>query len=71
MRCVRARGRSPNAPVLRAIMMCRSESASQIASSQSWTDAIVASQIQRICSLADLSVPKAPAARRSMGIAAS
>jgi hypothetical protein len=42
-----------------------------MASSQSWTDAIVASQIQRICSLADLSVAKASAARRSMGIAAS
>ena len=71
MRCVRARGRSPNAPVLRATMMCRSDSASHVASSHSCTDAIVASQIQRICSVADRSVPKAPAARRSIGTAAS
>ena len=59
MRCVSASGRSPSAPVLRAIRMCRSDNACHPASSQSCTDAMVASQIQRICSVADLSVPKA------------
>jgi hypothetical protein len=41
-------------------MMCRSDSASHVASSHSCTDAIVASQIQRVCSVAELSVLNAP-----------
>ena len=71
MRWVRASGRSPSAPVVRAIRMCRSDSASHPASSHSCTEAMVASQIQRICSVADLSLPKARSACRRMGTAAS
>ena len=54
-RWVRASGRSLSAPVSRASRTCRSDSVSHPASSHSWTDAMVASHIQRSCSIADSS----------------